>query len=295
MIPSESIEQFRQDGYVVARGLFSHAETEHYIDHFMAMCIADRYPGDYVGVQRENDPQEEYPRMFNMHHRDEKTLRWLTDERICRWLTGLLGQEPYASQTMLYFKPPGCRGQALHQDQYYLRIKPGTCMAAWMALDPCEEINGCMHVVPGSQDWPLLCPFDADTNESFTDIVVPLPPGKKATPVKMEPGDVLFFNGQLVHGSFPNMTTDRFRRALVGHYVEGIATEVAWIDHPVFRMDGTPLDEFGVSEAGGECGVWIDRDGEHLVELKEQYNLGPIPQSFKGSSSEVMSREVIRI
>ena len=30
-------------------------------------------------------------------------------------------------------------------------------------------------------------------------------------------GDVLFFHGALVHGSAPNVTEDRFRRALIGH------------------------------------------------------------------------------
>jgi hypothetical protein len=32
---------------------------------------------------------------------------------------------------MIYFKAAGARGQALHQDQYYLRVNPGTCCAAW--------------------------------------------------------------------------------------------------------------------------------------------------------------------
>ena len=40
----------------------------------------------------------------------------------------LLGREPYAAQTMFYFKPPGARGQALHQDQTPLRVQPGTCL-----------------------------------------------------------------------------------------------------------------------------------------------------------------------
>ena len=35
-------------------------------------------------------------------------------------------------------------------------------------------------------------------------------------PVDMQAGDVLFFNGQIVHGSLPNTTTDRFRRSLIG-------------------------------------------------------------------------------
>src|SRR3712207_7227872 len=57
------------------------------------------------------------------------------------------------------------RGQALHQDQSYLRVQPGTCMAAWLALDRCDEENGCMQVIPGSHTWPLLCTVEADTTQ----------------------------------------------------------------------------------------------------------------------------------
>src|SRR4029453_18371757 len=99
------------------------------------------------------------------------------------------------------FKPPGSRGQALHQDNFYLRAEPGTCLAAWMALDPTDEANGCMQVVPGSHPSQDLCTENADTTVSFTDVTVPLPAGQRSLPVLMNPGDVLFFNGSLVHGS----------------------------------------------------------------------------------------------
>jgi phytanoyl-CoA hydroxylase len=45
--------------------------------------------------------------------------------------------------------------------------------------------------------------------------------------VELGPGDVLFCHGALVHGSAPNMTADRFRRPLIGHYIEGDAEQVA--------------------------------------------------------------------
>src|SRR5205814_276026 len=152
-------------------------------------------------------------------------------------MTSLLDREPFAVQTMLYFKPPGARGQALHQDQYYLRVQPGTCMAAWLALDSCDESNGCLYVVPGSQHWPVLCVEAADTRQSFADVTVPLPGGVQAVPVAMEAGDVLFFNGSMVHGSHPNTTSDRFRRSLIGHYIEGEAERVGQWYHPVLRLD----------------------------------------------------------
>jgi ectoine hydroxylase-related dioxygenase (phytanoyl-CoA dioxygenase family) len=178
----------------------------------------------------------------------------------------LLGREPYAVQTMLYFKPPGARGQALHQDQSYLRVQPGTCMAAWLALDDCSEENGCMQVVPGTQDLPILCTTSADTTQSFTDVMVPIPPGSEPVPVTMQAGDVLFFNGSLIHGSFPNTSGDRFRRSLIGHYIAGEATQVARYYHPVLRMDGTEVT-IEISPGGGPCGVWREMGDAAQIEM----------------------------
>jgi len=258
---------YQENGYVVVGGLFTQDEVEHYREHYMSLRRRGTYPGDLVGSDpASNDPLKRYPRMIHMHRWDEVSLRWLLDQRFNACMRGLLGGEPYAVQSMLYFKPPGARGQALHQDNFYLKAQPGTCMAAWMALDNCDEANGCMQIVPGSHTWPLLCTTKADTRVSFTDVMVPLPPGVEAQPVLMEAGDVLFFNGALIHGSYPNTTADRFRRALIGHYIEGAAEQVAQFYQPALRMDGRPL-ELAISQGGGACGVWVERDGQQLVEL----------------------------
>jgi ectoine hydroxylase-related dioxygenase (phytanoyl-CoA dioxygenase family) len=267
MITEADIQQYQREGYVVVRGLFRPEEVEQYREHFMHLRAQGSYPGDTAGVDTTSeDPLKRYPRMIHMHRWDELSLKWMIDERINRCLTGLLGGEPFAVQTMLYFKPAGARGQALHQDQYYLRVQPGTCMAAWLALDPCDEANGCIQIVPGSHTWPILCTQQADTTLSFTDVTVPVPEGTDVRPVIMEPGDVLFFNGSLVHGSLPNTTTDRFRRALIGHYIQGDAEQVSAFYSPALRMDGTPV-EIQKSEAGGACGVWVEHDGSPVIEM----------------------------
>jgi ectoine hydroxylase-related dioxygenase (phytanoyl-CoA dioxygenase family) len=258
---------FDEQGYLVARGLFDREEAAFARDHFMRLREAGAYPGDVVGVDPgSEDPLRKYPRMIHMHRWDDVALGWLLEPRLAQALSTLLGGvEPFAVQTMVYFKPPGARGQAPHQDQYYLRADPGTSIAAWMALDPCDEENGCLEVVPGSHDWPVLCTIAADTRESFTDVTVPLPDDAQPVPVVMQPGDVLFFNGSLVHGSKPNRS-DRFRRALIGHYIQGDAREVARWYHPVLRMNGSVV-ELARSDGGGPCGEWAERDGEPAIEL----------------------------
>jgi ectoine hydroxylase-related dioxygenase (phytanoyl-CoA dioxygenase family) len=267
MVTAEHTRHFEEQGYVVVRGLFSRTEIDRYREHYMQLRKHGTYPGDMAGVDAtSSDPLKVYPRMIHMHRWDQISLEWMIDPRLDVCMTAFLGRSPYAVQTMLYFKPPGARGQALHQDNFYLRAQPGTCIAAWMALDDIDEANGCLQVVPGSHAWPLLCTEKADTSVSFTDVTVPLPPDATVLPIVMQPGDVLFFNGQIVHGSYPNVTPDRFRRALIGHYIEGRAEQVATFYHPALRMDGTPL-EIDIAQGGGACGVWAEQDGELVVEM----------------------------
>ena len=256
---------FDLNGYVVARSLFSDEEVNAYIDHYMGLREADSYAGDFSGVDAtDDDPLKAYPRMIHMHRWDQVSLDWMVDDRIGRWLEDLTGQPAYAVQTMLYFKPAGSRGQALHQDQFYLKAKPGTCMAAWMALDPCDEENGCLQVVPASGDLPMLCTEKADIESSFIDVTIPLPDAVASVPMIMAPGDVLFFNGSVIHGSLPNRSSERFRRSLIGHYVTGNAREVSRFYKPVLNMKGNEVD-FGESEGGGPCGVWVEKDGRNEV------------------------------
>ncbi len=272
MLTVEQKQSFDTDGYLVVSSLFSDDEIEFYKSHYEAMRISQNTYLETMGddaINSDDDPLVKYPRIMQPHRQDQASLDWLIDQRLNTVMTALLGIEPFAVQTMFYFKPPGARGQALHQDQYYLRVQPGTCIAAWMAVDDCDEDNGCLRVVPGSQDWPLLCMTDADTTESFTDVMVEVPDEETIIPVTMKAGDVLFFNGQLVHGSLPNTTSDRLRRALIGHYLVGEAEKVHKYYHPVLKMDGTQI-ELGESEKGGTCGVWVSVDGQPQLQMEPE-------------------------
>lgn len=213
--------------------------------------------------------------MLHMHRWDETSLRWLLSQRLNDWLTRLAGdQHVYAIQTMVYYKDAGRRGQALHQDQLFIRARPGTSIAAWMALERADEANGCLQVAPASHLLPVLCEAEADTSVSFTDIGSQVPDDIETTPVVMEAGDVLFFHGNLIHGSLPNTTTDRSRVSLIGHYVSGDATGVADFYHPVLKMDGTAIN-LDDSPGGGPCGAWTTEDGVRKVEMVDRASNNP--------------------
>lgn len=173
------------------------------------------------------DPLKRYPRVMHPHRFNETAKRYMLQQPVRDVLSDLYEEEPLAAQSMFYYKPPGARGQALHQDNFYLKVEPGNCIAAWTANDPADEENGGLLVVPKTSSYDIVCPDLSDSKESFTTHYVKPPKDQKAIPVVMERGDVLFFNGNLIHGSYRNKTKDRFRRSFICHYANSSATHIA--------------------------------------------------------------------
>lgn len=209
---------YRENGYYVAREVFTGRETEEMVQHFMEMRKEGPKPGDYGGDagKGEADPLNKFPRFINMHRWDPKTDAWQKDARLTKPAKELIGDDLVLCQTMLYFKPPGSRGQSPHQDHQYIRKYP--LIGAWMALDRCDEENGRMVTVPGSNKLGILPVKPADMEISFTTGGTVMPQGAREVGIDMEPGDVLYFDGFTIHGSYHNRTLDRFRRSFIVHY-----------------------------------------------------------------------------
>lgn len=246
-------EQFDEEGYIVVRGLFSQDEVETIREHFEELHAKGSIPGCFTADPASPDPLKVYPRMLYPHRVSDVAMRYMTDDRVFDVLDVLFGEEALAAQSMYYFKPPGAKGQALHQDNFYLKVEPGTCIAAWTAIDPADEENGGLVVVPGSQGMEVVCPEQADPNESFTTHLVRPPEGLEEVPIIMEPGDVLFFNGSMIHGSYPNRSKDRFRRSFICHYA-GLSCERIGKEREVlYRRGGVP-HTVALNPDAGPCG-----------------------------------------
>ncbi len=247
--------QFEEEGYCLARQVFAGEEIDGVREHFQDMH--DRsVPGFYEPLSLEeagDDILKAYPRVMHPHRFCPKSKGWMLDKRLAEILRVLIGEEPLAVQSMYYFKPPGARGQALHQDQFYLRVQPGTCIAAWTALDFCDEKNGCMMVVPKTADLPIECgkrgsSYDANASG------IGVPAGMKVVPAIMEPGDTLLFNGSVIHGSGPNRSKDRWRRSFICHYATGDCESIAEGYLPLHTMEGKALYREATKADQGPCG-----------------------------------------
>ncbi len=207
-------------GYLIERAVFTPGEVETMKAHYMEMRAAGSHPGDFAGSPITSvgvaDPLAQFPRLINMHEWDGPTREWMRDSRLLSTVSELIGQPANPLQTMLYFKPPGSRGQSFHQDNLYLRNTP--VAAAWVALDSCDGENGAMEMVRSSHLLGLLPCRPADTQISFTDSETVIPTYLSRDLIVLNPGDVVYFHGLTIHGSAPNRSTDRFRRAFICHY-----------------------------------------------------------------------------
>ena len=210
--------QYRDDGFVVVPRLFEPDTARQMIAHYMAARRRGPLPGDFGGTSdHPDDPTHRYPRMHNMHDWDPLSGQWATAPQLQSVVQQLIDDAPVLRQTMIYFKPPGGRGQGLHQDAQYITIEP--LIGVWVALDKSDDRVGPMTVVRGSHKRGLMPVQAADTSVSFTDVQSVVPEDAEIIEVTMEPGDALFFDGKTIHGSYQNRTDDRWRRSFICHYI----------------------------------------------------------------------------
>ena len=272
----EQLEHWQRDGYLLVSGLFSTEEIDNLREHFMEMqnealnpeSPLRKYYQPKTMEEADGDILQHYPRVMHPHRFDEMSMNQMLDGRVGAVLEELMGAEPIAAQSMFYFKPKGARGQALHQDNFYLNVRPTTCVAAWLAVDPADPENGGMSVVPRSHEGGVLCPGMADMEQSFTTEDVGVPEGLEAVPAIMQAGDVLFFTGETIHGSTPNISQDRFRRAFICHYVPATTEAMSKNYFPLRRFDGSFFETEKIDGVLNTCGA---EDWATYQKLREHF------------------------
>jgi phytanoyl-CoA hydroxylase len=232
---------FHRQGFLIVRGLVPPEEVHELVEHsedLMHGRIAVpglEPPPPGAGAR---DLERRYLRIHMLHRVLAIHERFLLHPRILDVLEALIGPDVMAMQSMFFLKFPGGEGQGYHQDSYYIPTVPDTLCGAWLAVDRADLENGCLWFTPGSQHEPIyptagreranhgdalgdLPVVEAVSNtdeevNTLSRIAAKYP--RQEVPAIMDPGDVAFFGGHVLHRSHRNRTTDRFRRSFVGHY-----------------------------------------------------------------------------
>ena len=265
----EALRRYREDGFLMVRGLLPLAELTAACGELERMARAKRPDCGmiwYEGALRDHlalDPAADRPldgtatasgfvqgqegglpaldpelraRFVRKLMRFVGTAPALTDlardPRLLSVVRRLVGGEPELFQDMALVKPPRGREKPWHQDHAYFNVAMGTpIVGVWMPMGRVTPENGCMHMLRGGHK-PGARPHFKRRDWQICDTHVDQ---TDRVAVPMQAGDVLFFDGLIPHGT-PVNHTEEFRWAVQFHYRPAGA---------VLTDDGARLAQFG--------------------------------------------------
>jgi hypothetical protein len=156
-------------------------------------------------------------------HRDHPQVRRLAEHpALADWAAALLGEPAKIWRTTFWIKADGARRVEWHQDTYKdegLGSFPN--VNAWIALDAATPEN-CLCFVPGTHREIIA--LDRFSKAGYvaqlrrSEALPPPPIDGTALVMPLKPGQCVFFDGKVLHGSPPNSSAAR-RAGLVVRFV----------------------------------------------------------------------------
>jgi len=248
---------FRENGYLIVRGLVAPAEVQELLDHVDELLSGRvELPGaPSFGVDNKAPDArlDHLLRIHMLHRRLAIHERYMLHPRILDVVAALAGPDVLALQTMLFVKRPGSPGQGYHQDSFHIITQPDSLIGAWVALDRADTENGCLWLTAGSQNEPVYPDADETSARGGDRLLADIPAitgaddpdesrnglapvaaryAGRERPAVLDPGDAVFFGGHALHRSQANRSATRSRRAFVAHYCNA-RSYVPWDDEPL--------------------------------------------------------------
>ena len=166
------------------------------------------YRGDFYKAigQSEDNPQSTDVNLSAFHHRHRWAYDICSHPSIVNAMSKLLDSEDVVLWAMhFWYKEPG-NGKYIpwHQDANYWPMDPAINATAWVALGPTFIDNGCLRLIPNSHT-KVYDHVQLDEASAFGQGIESVDEAN-AINVEMDPGQAVFFNEHMIHGSKPNIS-----------------------------------------------------------------------------------------
>jgi phytanoyl-CoA hydroxylase len=217
MITPEQVMHYREQGYLFLPGLLDAAfvqqlrdEADATLDRMNSHRLKTNYLWQGSWMSDEKRQEQRMDAIHDMQFHSAVFTRLLYHQPLLEAFEALIGPNVQLHHTKLLAKPPKKGGGfPMHQDHPYFPHERHSMMAVSIYLDPADDENGCIRVIPGSHK---LGPLTCDPGGLY------LPPDKypleAGVSCPAQAGDALFFNYLTIHGSAPN-TSGRPRRNIL--------------------------------------------------------------------------------
>ena len=206
-LTDQQIESFHRDGYLIVNGLFDAQE----IAGLLNFAKADKALAEEAYVRRDGDGGETRLALRNDLDDAVPYTAVVRSQRIVHSMQTLLGDEVYHYHHKMMIKQPRVGGAwEWHQDYGYwynfgcLFPDMGSCM---VAVDRATTQNGCLQVLRGSHKIGRVDHVKIGEQVGADPQRVEIAKQRfELVAVELEPGDGLFFHGNLLHCSAQNLS-----------------------------------------------------------------------------------------
>ena len=247
---------YERDGYVMVRSLYDAREIA------ILRAAIEQYPQLRSSLYERRDAEGKATRMATWNHPGDSVYGLAARSlRVVDTMADMLGGEVYHYHSKLTAKEPYDGGAwEWHQDYgywYHNGCVYPTMASVMVALDRATRENGCLQVLRGSHlagrvDHRVLPGEQVGADPGRVD---EMKKRMELVYAEMEPGDGLFFHGNVMHRSDQNRSSDRRWTVL---FCFNAARNNPTVAHhqpqltPLLKVPDSAVFEAGVRFAVGE-------------------------------------------
>lgn len=204
---------------------------------------ASRWRGELEELERSHGKLHYLPKAHLVLPLADRLAR---DPTVLDAVESLLGPDILLWDSTFIIKEPGDgKKVSWHQDLTYWGLDPQDVASVWLAVSPASVQSGCMRMISGTQDGPLVAHQEnsaADNILSRGQTIASTVDERIAVDVILAPGEMSLHHGRVWHGSNPNVSADR----RIGFNAQYLAP---WVRQAVGDWDSALLvrgqDRFG--------------------------------------------------
>ena len=168
-----------------------------------------------------------YRPTLNPHTESDQFLKVMKQPKLIALIEKLVGGKASGIQTQFFFGRPGTSGFSTHQDNFFVEAQPADCfVSTWLALTDVSKENGTIFLYPGAHKEGLLPVrkltggpgVGQEYNASNEETIVP--DQYPAVTVEVPKGTLIFLHSLAPHGSFGNVSKDKWRQVMLNNYIK---------------------------------------------------------------------------
>jgi phytanoyl-CoA hydroxylase len=220
------VERYQRDGYLTAQAILSQEQLimlRAESDRLLALCSGE--PERYhrrIEWERDHLRKEESFGMERVIRKLEPIsdlspifTEFASSPAIVESVGEILGGPVELFEDKLNLKLPGGSPYPWHQDWVCCwRAHTDELVTCFIYLDDADEINGCLHVIPGSHLGKPMLPFKEGSRFEIDPAHIDV---ARSVPVPLKAGEMIYFDPYLLHFSDLNRSQSP-RRAIIYTY-----------------------------------------------------------------------------